>query len=115
MPHLMSPSDELIAAPPSSAGPDFTATVLPFRHRETSVSDAEAPDTRTALRRVEQDLEPLRRQVSSIIDEILAENGPAEEHVRASLRLHIARNPGEPERALLKHLLSAPALGNGPA
>ncbi|MEO5780581.1 MAG: hypothetical protein ABIO34_10590 [Arthrobacter oryzae] len=114
MPHLMIPSEELDAVRSSPAGSDFTAKVLPFRQHQASPSRSDVTNTQTALRRVEQDLEPLRRQVTSIIDEILAGNGAAEEPVRESLRLHVARNPGEPERALLKHLLSAPSVSNDP-
>lgn len=52
------------------------------------------------------DLEPLRRQVSAIIDEILADTRPDEAEVREKLRWHVADNPGQPEKALLSHLLS---------
>lgn len=53
-----------------------------------------------------EDLEPLRRQVSAIIDAILSEDNPDEAAVREQLRGHVANNPGEPEKALLAHLLS---------
>ncbi len=64
--------------------------------------------TRHAARSPEapEDLEPLRRQVSAIIDAILLEDKPEEAAVREQLRWHVANNPGEPERALLAHLLS---------
>ena len=52
------------------------------------------------------DLEPLRRQASTIIDTILADSGPDEADVREKLRRHVARNPGRPEEALLGHLIS---------
>jgi hypothetical protein len=55
---------------------------------------------------VDPDLEPLRRQVSTIIDAILADNAPDEAEVREKLRLHVAQNPGRPEKALLGHLIS---------
>jgi hypothetical protein len=55
---------------------------------------------------VDPDLEPLRRQVSAIIDAILADTKPEEAEVREKLRWHVADNPGQPEKALLSHLLS---------
>lgn len=124
MPHLMVPSEALDTARPSSAESEFTAKILPFRHREAIKGHPDATASRDLLHRVEQDrverdrveqdLGPLRRQVSSIIDEILAENGPADERVRERLRFHVEKNPGEPERALLKHLLSSPVTGTTP-
>ncbi len=64
--------------------------------------------TRHAARspEVHDDLEPLRRQVSAIIDAILSETNPEEAPVREQLRWHVADNPGQPEKALLNHLLS---------
>jgi hypothetical protein len=64
--------------------------------------------TRHAARSPEthEDLEPLRRQVSAIIEAILEETKPDEAMVREQLRWHVANNPGEPEKALLNHLLS---------
>ena len=64
--------------------------------------------TRHAARSPEtsEDLEPLRRQVSAIIDAILSETKPEEAPVREELRWHVANNPGRPEKALLDHLLS---------
>jgi len=56
-----------------------------------------------------EDLEALRRQVSAIIDTILAESKPDEAPVREKLRRHVADNPGEPEKALLSHLLTVSA------
>jgi hypothetical protein len=55
---------------------------------------------------VEPDLGPLRRQVTSIIDAILSDTKPEEAQVREKLRWHVANNPGQPEKALLSHLLS---------
>lgn len=52
------------------------------------------------------DLEPLRRQVSAIIEAILSETNPEEAPVREQLRWHVRDNPGQPEKALLNHLLS---------
>lgn len=54
----------------------------------------------------EHDLGPLRRQVSAIIEAILGDTKPEEAPVREKLRWHLANNPGQPERALLGHLLS---------
>lgn len=118
MPHLMIPNEALDAPRPSAVEADFTAKILPFRHREATKRHLEPTASRDLLHRteqlrleqnrVEQDLEPLRRQVTLIIEEILAEDGLASEPVRERLRFHVERNPGAPERALLKHLLSAP-------
>ena len=55
---------------------------------------------------VDPDLEPLRQQVSAIIDAILSDTTPEEAQVREKLRRHVANNPGQPEKALLSHLLS---------
>ncbi len=52
------------------------------------------------------DLEPLRRQVSAIIDEILADTSPEDADVREKLRWHVDTNPGRPEQALLAHLIA---------
>lgn len=55
---------------------------------------------------VNPDLGPLRGQVSAIIDAILSDTQPDEAKVRERLRWHVANNPGQPEKALLGHLLS---------
>jgi len=52
------------------------------------------------------ELDPLRRQVTDIIDAILSDENPDEALVRARLRQHVADHPGQPEKALLNHLLS---------
>jgi hypothetical protein len=52
------------------------------------------------------DLEPLRKQVSDIIDAILAGSSPDEAELREQLRRHVARHPDRPEKALLRHLIS---------
>lgn len=57
---------------------------------------------------VDVDREPLRGQVSMIIEAILAGNSPDEADLRERLRRHVTRNPGRPERALLGHLISMP-------
>lgn len=54
----------------------------------------------------EADLGPLRQQVSAIIDAILSDTKPEEAEVREKLCWHVANNPGQPEKALLSHLLS---------
>ncbi|MCU1512414.1 MAG: hypothetical protein JWM01_689 [Arthrobacter sp.] len=68
-------------------------------------SSARLHDYRRA-KEADPDFEPLRRQVSTIIDAILADNAPDEAEVREKLRRHVARNPGRPEQALLGHLIS---------
>jgi hypothetical protein len=77
--------------------------MLQFQHP----GEDEPPALRTTRRipRTAQDLEPLRRQASSIIEAILADTGPEEAEVREKLRRHVAKNPGQPEKALLRHLL----------
>lgn len=50
-------------------------------------------------------IESLRWQAQEIIDEVLSQDEPREELVRASLRRCVVRNAGRPERALLEHLL----------
>ena len=71
----------------------------------TQTSVAQLNDYRRA-KAVDPDLEPLRLQVSTIIDAILADSRPDEADVREKLRRHVARNPGRPEKALLGHLIS---------
>lgn len=48
----------------------------------------------------------LHRQVLEIIEEVLSGTNPEQAGDRARLRIHVARNPGAPERALLEHLMS---------
>lgn len=55
------------------------------------------------------DLGPLRRQVSEIVDSILSDTTPEDAPVREKLRWHLANNPGQPEKALLGHLLAVSA------
>jgi hypothetical protein len=89
MPHLLrSTTSPRTTARPSKSSPDFRPQE--YRH---------SPE-------IDPDLEPLRRQVSAIIDAILADTKPEEAHVREKLRWHVANNPGQPEKALLSHLLS---------
>ena len=52
-------------------------------------------------------LESLRWQAQEIIDELLADTNPAEELARARLRRCLARNPGQPEKALLEQLMAS--------
>jgi hypothetical protein len=52
-------------------------------------------------------LESLRWQAQEIIDELLADTDPAEELARARLRRCVARNPGQPEKALLEQLMAS--------
>lgn len=49
-------------------------------------------------------VESLRWQAQEIIDDVLAGTEPGDELTRARLRRCVARNPGEPERALLEQL-----------
>ncbi|MGY2743553.1 hypothetical protein ACQCSU_16035 [Pseudarthrobacter sp. O4] len=88
----------------------LTSNELPGTDAPRSVpsSPTRLEDYRRA-HEVDPDLEPLRRQVSTIIDAILADNTPEEAEVREKLRWHVARNPGRPEKALMGHLLSMSA------
>ncbi|MDQ0822576.1 hypothetical protein QFZ79_000315 [Arthrobacter sp. V4I6] len=80
-------------------------SLSPDAPRSTPSSVARLNDYRRA-KGADPDVEPLRRQVSAIIDAILADNAPDEAEVREKLRRHVARNPGRPEKALLGHLIS---------
>jgi hypothetical protein len=53
-------------------------------------------------------IESLRWQAQEIIDEVLRRDEPAEELAGARLRRCVARNPGQPERALLEQLMTSP-------
>lgn len=104
MPHSLM-SNELLdtATPPSTSSPN--SRLLEFQRP----GDDEHHAFRTVRQiREAEDLEPLRRQVASIIDAILADTKPEEAQVREKLRWHVANNPGQPEKALLKHLLNMP-------
>lgn len=48
----------------------------------------------------------LQLQALEIIEEIMSGTDPAEAGARASLSLFVERNPGQPQRALLLHMLS---------
>jgi hypothetical protein len=49
---------------------------------------------------------PIQLQAREIIDEILSSPVPDEADIRASLRRHVANHPGQPEKALLIHMLT---------
>ena len=102
MPHLLT-SNELPGTPTPPSTPASGPRLLQFQ--PPGEDEPRALRTARHIPRTEQDLEPLRRQVSSIIEAILAETGPEEAEVREKLRRHVAKNPGRPEKALLKHLL----------
>ena len=92
MPHLLRSTMPLRTTPrPSKSSPDSR----PQEYRRSPEANEVAPD-----------LDPLRRQVTSIIDAILSDTKPEEAQVREKLRWHVANNPGQPEKALLSHLLS---------
>lgn len=97
MPHLLMPNESLRNA--------------------TSQSSSSPASQMRNLRSadVNPDLEPLRRQVSQIIDAILADTRPEEAEVREKLRWHVADNPCKPEAALLSHLLSMSVRQDAPA
>lgn len=101
MPHLLMSNQPLDSGMPPSQ-PSAESKVLEFRRPGDSSRTVPAK-----TREEQHDLEPLRLQVTSIIDEILAETGSADAEVRDRLRRHVAENPGQPEKALLKHLLMA--------
>ena len=92
MPHLLRSTTSLRPANRTSkSSPDSR----PTEHRRSPSAE-----------QVDPDLGPLRRQVSSIIESILSDTKPEEAQVREKLRWHVANNPGQPEKALLSHLLT---------
>lgn len=110
MSHLLMSNDEpdTAAAPeasdPADSGPtESSPAVLQFRPFVRSAHRFGRP---RQLRGTDPDLEPLRRQSTSIINEVLAGTGPEEADVRDRLRWHVENNPGQPEKALLEHLLT---------
>ena len=110
MPHLLMSNDEpdTAAAPadysPSDSSPtDPSSTVLQFRPLSHSTHRAVRP---RRFRGADPDLEPLRRQSTSIINEVLASTNPDDAEAQDKLLWHVANNPGQPERALLDHLLT---------
>lgn len=58
---------------------------------------------------------PIQLQAMEIIEEILSSASPGEADVRESLRRHVANHPGQPEKALLMHMLTVrqPCQGEG--
>ena len=110
MPHLLMSNNEPDTAaaladfgPTDSSPADSSPTVLPFRPLSHSTHRAVRP---RKLRGADPDLEPLRRQSTSIIDEVLASTNPEDAEAQDKLRWHVANNPGQPEKALLDHLLT---------
>jgi len=93
-------NDELETA---AAQPNSSPTVVPFRRPSHTTHRAVRP---RQLRATDPSLEPLRRQSRSIIAEVLADTNPDEGQVREQLRWHVENNPGQPEKALLDHLLT---------
>ncbi|GAB5077372.1 hypothetical protein [Arthrobacter sp. AD-310] len=55
----------------------------------------------------------LQLQVLEIIEEILSGTAECEADARSSLRSHVNRYPGQPQRALLMHMLSIRRTGHG--
>ncbi|KIS28580.1 hypothetical protein TV39_04015 [Arthrobacter sp. SPG23] len=53
-------------------------------------------------------LEPIRHQAWEIIDAILTDTNPDGSEIRNQLRRCLNKNRGNPERALLMHLMSLP-------
>ena len=52
----------------------------------------------------------IRHQAIRIIDAVLADTAPNHHRARELLRQQIAAHPGQPERALMEHLLALKAL-----
>jgi hypothetical protein len=96
MPHMFG-SNTSPATRPSKSSPGSRP---PEYRRSTAAGWAGQPH------HVDPDLGPLRRQVTAIIDAILSDTTPDEAQVRERLSWHVANNPGQPEKALLGHLLS---------
>ncbi|MDI3212657.1 hypothetical protein [Arthrobacter sp. AL12] len=92
----------------------FGSTTSPATRPSKSSAGSRPPEHRRSpaagwagqANHVDPDLDPLRRQVSAIIETILSDTRPDEAQVRERLRWHVANNPGQPEKALLGHLLS---------
>jgi hypothetical protein len=108
MPHLLTSNDEPDTAAETAteavaATADLSPTVLPFRRLGHARHRALRP---RQFRGADPEVEPLRRQAVSIIEEVLAGSGPEEAEVREQLKWHVANNPGRPEKALLEHLMS---------
>ena len=107
MPHLLMSNEQpyTAAAPadpkPTDSNPADSSPLLPFRRLGHTRLHGFRP---RPLRGANPDLEPLRRQAASIIDEVLAGTNPEEADVREKLQWHVANNPGQPEKALLEHL-----------
>ena len=95
MPHLLRSTTSLNGPYPR---PLEVVTLIPGRRNTGG-----PPEVRS-----DPDLEPLRRQVSAIIDAILSDTSPEEAQVREKLRWHVANNPGQPEKALLNHCCLCP-------
>ena len=53
----------------------------------------------------------IRYQAVRIIDAVLADTAPEHDRARELLRQQIAAHPGDPERALMEHLMALKALG----
>jgi hypothetical protein len=53
----------------------------------------------------------IRHQAVRIIDAVLADTAPEHDRARELLRQQIAAHPGNPERALMEHLVALKALG----
>jgi hypothetical protein len=103
MPHLLMSNDqpETAVAPTDSSPTDSDPTVLPFRRVGHTRLRGVRP---RPFRGANPDLEPLRRQATSIINQVLVGTNPEEAEVREKLQWHVANNPGQPEKALLEHL-----------
>ena len=84
----------------------MSTTSLKTTTRQSKSSRDSRPQEYRRSPEVDSDLGPLRLQVSAIIDAILSDSKPEEAEVRERLRWHVANNPGQPEKALLSHLLS---------
>ena len=81
-------------------------------------SSSERPeegDTRDLVSDAEQaaSADGIRHQAARIIDAVLADTAPDHDRARELLRQQIAAHPGNPERALMEHLLALKAL-SGP-
>lgn len=101
MPHLLKSNELSPFIPPPV--PSTDAQVLEFRRpRRAERSPSQAS---REWGESERDLNPLRGQVTEIIDAILTGTGPEEAEVREQLRRHVTTHPDCPEKALLKHLL----------
>jgi EAL domain-containing protein (putative c-di-GMP-specific phosphodiesterase class I) len=71
-----------------------------------------APACRAPASRQADAVTTIRGQARTVIEKVLADSAPEGEPARARLRALVAAHPGNPEQALLEHLMVTGALAN---